>query len=60
MEWWKFGIMGKLSLFIPHYSNIPFGFQNASSLETLNPQMLKCRSQKTFYGFVNFRHFRSL
>ena len=23
MEWWKFGLMGKLALFIPHYSIIP-------------------------------------
>jgi len=23
MEWWKFGIMGKLDLFIPHHSIIP-------------------------------------
>ena len=29
MEWWKFGIMGKLSLFIPHYSIIPV-FQHIS------------------------------
>ena len=59
MEWWN---KEHTIPFPPpfHYSNIPFGFQNASSLETLNPQMLKCRSQKTFYGFVNFRHFRSL
>ena len=59
MEWWN---KEHTIPFPPpfHYSSIPFGFQNASSLETLNPQMLKCRSQKTFYGFVNFRHFRSL
>ena len=23
MEWWKFGLMGKLALFIPYYFIIP-------------------------------------